>query len=135
MTLKGIVHRLPEAVAGIQDDICDLTLRLQQELYLLCCKCAFEIMKVRQIQSNLCRIFASQEASSTPTLTAYCRLATRRGALKNTFVRSPHPTNKGAQNWSCSALLSPIQLPRKLVSVRPTQRELGPAPPSFLHSL
>lgn len=63
-------------------------------------------MTVRQIQPNLCRIFASQEASSTPTSTAYCRLATRRGAVKNTFVRSPHPTNKGAQNRSWSALLS-----------------------------
>lgn len=55
--------------------------------------------------------------------------------MKNTFVRSPHPTNKGARNRSCPALLSPTQLLRQLLSGRPTQRELGPAPPSFLHSL
>lgn len=39
-------------------------------------------------------------------MTAYCRLAMRHGAVKNTFVRSPHPTNKGAENRSWSALLS-----------------------------
>lgn len=44
--------------------------------------------------------------TGAPTLTAYCRLATRHGAVKNTFVRSPHPTNKGAENRSWSALLS-----------------------------